>query len=372
MGWNWQQADWPHFTHDSEALRDLEAAFQHRSGVLQGALKHLSEDDRSQLTIDLISEEAVKTSEIEGALLNRDSVQSSISRQFGFRSDTRRVPPAEQGVADMMVDLYRTFDQRLTHKRLYEWHTMLMNGQRGIATGAYRKHEEPMRILSGPIHNPRIHYEAPPSARIKAEMADYVAWFNETDPSGEHPLPPLTRTGVAHLYFECIHPFEDGNGRIGRAIAEKALSQALGRPTLVALSQEIDANKKRYYQALEDNNKDLEITDWLTSFAETILSAQERSQRLVEFLIEKTKLYDRLRGMLNDRQSKALERMFREGPDGFTGGLSAENYITITKTSRATATRDLQDLVAKQGLIRTGERRHTRYWLNIASNTGEP
>ncbi len=366
MTWNWQQADWPEFTYDAEALKELEAAFLHQSGILLGALKHMSDDDKDQLTVDLISEEAIKTSEIEGEFLNRDSVQSSIRRQFGLQSDNRQIPPAEQGVAEMMVDLYRTFDKRLTHKSLHGWHAMLMSGRRDIqAIGKYRTHKEPMQIVSGAVHEPTIHFEAPPSERVKDEMDRYIGWFNDTAPKGKQELPPLTRTGIAHFYFECIHPFEDGNGRIGRTIAEKSLSQALGRPTLIALSQEIDSDKKTYYQALERNNRQLAITDWLVTFGQTILNAQTRSQRLIEFLIDKTKLYDRLRDQLNERQEKALARMFREGPDGFTGGLSAENYIAITKTSRATATRDLQDLVDKGALTRTGERRHTRYWLNL-------
>ncbi len=185
----------------------------------------------------------------------------------------------------------------------------------------------------------KIHFEAPPANRMRREMNAFIRWFNDTTPGGKEFLPALTRSGIAHLYFVSIHPFEDGNGRIGRAIAEKALSQALGQPTLIALSQTIEAGKKSYYKHLELNNQNTEITDWLVYFANIVLKAQSYTQRLIEFLIEKTKLFEKVREQFNQRQEKVLERMFREGLKGFQGGLSAENYIRITKASRATATR---------------------------------
>lgn len=160
---------------------------------------------------------------------------------------------------------------------------------------------------------------------------------------------------------------EDGNGRIGRAIAEKALAQCLGQPTLIAIAHMIERNKKAYYSALEQANKNNEITAWLIYFADTVLSAQSYTQVRLEFLIDKAKLFDRLRGQLNVRQEKVLSRMFREGPEGFIGGLNAEKYLSITGTTRPTATRDLQDLVIKGALTKTGEHKHTRYHLNIES-----
>jgi Fic family protein len=175
----------------------------------------------------------------------------------------------------------------------------------------------------------------------------------------------ITRAGIAHFYFVTIHPFEDGNGRIGRALAEKALSQALRQPTLIALSQTIEKNKKSYYEALHRQSRDNEVTPWLVYFADTVLQAQDTTQRMIDFLIQKTKLYDRVKSRLNERQEKALSRIFREGVEGLKGGLSAENYISITGAARATATRDLQDLVDKGVLIRTGALKSTRYHLNI-------
>jgi Fic family protein len=196
-------------------------------------------------------------------------------------------------------------------------------------------------------------------------MQRFIAWFNSTRPGNAEPLPALTRAGIAHLYFECIHPFEDGNGRIGRALAEKSLAQSLGQPTLTALAATILARRRSYYEALEAANKQNEITAWLAWFAGVAMEGQRRTTALVEFLIDKTKLLDRLRGQLNQRQEKALLRMLREGPDGFVGGLSAGKYTTITGASPATATRDLVELVAMRALIRTGERKHTRYQLAI-------
>ena len=178
----------------------------------------------------------------------------------------------------------------------------------------------------------------------------------------------MLRAGIAHLYFVSIHPFEDGNGRIGRALAEKALAQCLGQPTLIAIAYTIERNKKAYYTALEQANSRNEITPWLTYFATLVLDAQRYTATWIEFLINKAKLYDRLRGQLNPRQEKVLTGLFREGPEGFIGGLSAEKYIGITGAPRATATRDLQDLVGKGALLRCGERKYTRYLFNLEAN----
>jgi len=364
--WNWQQDDWPNFRFDRSALEEREAKFMFHGGLLLGALLHIRDDDKTALTIELISDEALKTSEIEGEYLNRESVQSSLRRNFGLATDARRIAPAEQGIADMMMDLYRSFAEPLTHETMFRWHGMLTSGRRDLKNiGAYRTGDEPMEIVSGPIGNPTIHFEAPPSAAIENEMEGFLNWFNDTAPDGKTTLPALTRAGIAHLYFVTIHPFEDGNGRIARALAEKALSQALGEPTLIALSQTIQENKKFYYEALHRSSTDNEITAWLVYFADSVLQAQDTKQCSIDFLIQKTKLYDTVKGRLNERQEKALARMFREGPDGFKGGLSAENYISITGAARATATRDLQDLVEKGVLMRTGALKSTRYHLKI-------
>jgi Fic family protein len=366
MGWNWEQPSWPDFTYDSSMLAAQEQQFLLRSGEFIGAFRHVGRDDQDALKIELISDEALKTSEIEGEILNRDSVQSSLRKHFGLPASARPSPPAERGIAEMMADLYESFGDPLTHDVMFTWHKMLMSGDRDIQTvGRYRTHAEPMQVVSNRLHDPEVHFEAPPSSTMNEEMGAFVTWFNDTSPGSRCPLPALTRAGIAHLYFVSIHPFEDGNGRIGRALAEKSLAQNLGQPTLIALAYTIERARKAYYAALQRNSRDIEITDWLVWFAETILEAQRNTILRVDFYIAKAKLYEKLRGQLNKRQEKVLARMFREGIDGFMGGLSAENYIRITKTSRATATRDLQELVARGALTKTGELRHTRYRLKL-------
>ena len=373
MTWNWRQPGWPNFSWDAVRRRKADEHFLIGTGVFAGTVKHLSASDQEQLTVEAISMEAVTTSEIEGEILDRTSVQSSIRRQFGLATDSRRVPAAEQGISEMMVDLYRSFGEPLSEDMLFSWHRLLFRDRGGLRdVGCYRTGHEAMEVVSGPIHAPRVHFEAPPSSRVPEEMARFVTWFNRTAPAGSKPLPALTRAGIAHLYFESIHPFEDGNGRIGRAIAEKALAQSFGQPTLIALAATILSRRKAYYAALEAANKGNEVTAWLSWFAGIVIEAQRRTTARVEFLIEKTRLLDRLRGQLNPRQEKALVRLLREGPEGVKGGLSAGNYVTITGASPASATRDLADLVDKGALFRVSERRHARYHIAIPMRRVSP
>lgn len=364
MRWNWQRPDWPNFEWNESRLTKAEARFLVGGGQFRGTITHLAAEDRDQIVVEAMSDEAVTTSEIEGELLNRDSVQSSIRRQLGLASDHRRVQPAEQGISEMMVDLFRHHAKPLTERTLLSWHKMIMNGRTDLEDiGRYRTHAEPMQVVSGAVHDPEIHFEAPPSVKVPKEMQRFLAWFNDTAPNGSSPLPALTRAGIAHLYFESIHPFEDGNGRIGRGVSEKALAQGLGQASLTALAATMLAHRKTYYDALEAANKDNEITRWLAWFAGIGLEAQERTLAHVEFVLNKAKLLDRFRAELNPRQLRVLLRVLREGPEGFKGGLSAGNYVTISRTSPATATRDLADMVDRGALGRTGEKRHARYHL---------
>jgi len=366
MAWNWQISGWPDFRYDAAVLAPFEQRFLLSSGEILGAFHHVSPSERDQLRIDLLSEEAMKTSAIEGEMLDRQSVQSSLRRQLGLSPDSYPTKPREQGVAEMMVDVYSTYAEPLTHETLFRWHGMLLSHDRRLeAIGAYRQHEDAMQIVSGRLDRPVVHFEAPPSAQVPDEMDRYVDWFNVTAPGAEMPLPPLTRAALSHLYFESIHPFEDGNGRLGRALAEKSLAQNTGQPSLIALAYSIERERKAYYDQLERHQKTLDVTPWLEWFAKSVLTAQQVTLDRVGFFIAKARFYDRHRTQLNARQAKAIERMFREGPDGFKGGLSAENYLSITGTSRATATRDLQDLVEMGAVTRTGERRYTRYWLTL-------
>jgi Fic family protein len=366
MGWNWEQPNWPNFTWDKDRLESAEHRFLLDSGIFLGTVKHLDGKERDQLMIESMSSEALTTSEIEGEILDRASVQSSIRRQLGLGTDTHRVPPAEQGIAELMVSLYRTYAEPLSDETLFAWHGMLLNGRQDLRdVGRYRTQSEPMQVISGNIHEPKVHFEAPPHWRLPEEMARFIDWFNRTAPKGPTPLPVLTRAGIAHLYFVSVHPFEDGNGRIGRAISEKALAQSAGQPTFTTLSSTILTKRKEYYEALEAASRKNEITRWLCWFADIADEAQQRTIAQIDFLIAKTRLFDRLHGQLNSRQERALLRMFREGPDGFKGGLSAGNYMRITDTTTATATRDLADLVDKGALIRAGEHRYARYNLNV-------
>ena len=369
MTWSWEKPGWPEFIYDSKALVPLEQQFLLQSGEFIGACKHIGPGEQETLKIELISEEAVKTSEIEGEILNRDSVQSSLRHQLGLGAEAPHVKPAERGIAKMMVDLYRSFADPLKDKTMFDWHAMLLAGDKEIKViGGYRTHADAMQVVSGPIQKRIVHFEAPPSARVPEEMKRFITWFNDTAPGGKTPLPALTRAALVHLHFVCIHPFEDGNGRIGRALAEKSLAQNLGQPSLIALAYTLERKRKDYYAALECNNKDLEINGWMKYFASTVLEAQNNTIRRVDFYVAKAKFYENFRDELNERQAKVIDRMFKEGIDGFKGGLSADNYISISKTSRATATRDLQDLVEKGALTKTGELRHTRYHLKIATS----
>ena len=372
MPWNWTLPDWPDFRYDAFALEPFEQKFLLSSGEIVGAVHHVSQPDREQLRIELLSEEAVQTSAIEGEILDRLSVQSSLRRHMGLDPDGTPAKPREQGVAEMMVDLYSSFADPLDHETLFRWHRMLLSHDRRLeAIGEYRRHTEAMQIVSDHLDRPTIHFEAPPSGQVMPEMEHHVDWFNKTGPGGATPLSALTRAGLSHLYFESIHPFEDGNGRLGRALAEKSLAQNIGQPSLIALAFTIEKERKAYYEQLEFHQKTLDVTEWLVWFAGIVLTAQQVTLDRVGFFISKAHFYNRHRDQLNDRQAKAITRMFREGPAGFKGGLSAENYLKITGTSRATTTRDLQDLVEKGALKRTGERRHTRYWLNLGEGKAE-
>ena len=364
--WNWQQPEWPYFEYDKSELKAIENQFLHQSGFFLGAYKHISATDKKNFIIDIISDEAFKTSEIEGEHLNRDSIQASIRRYFGLLVDHRKIPPAEHGIAEMMIDVYENFESDINHEMLFSWNKMLTNGRRDLQDiGRYRTHPEPMQIISGTLNKPKIHFEAPPSLKVPDEMEKFIQWFNQTAPNGASPLSTLSRASMAHWYFVSIHPFEDGNGRIARALAVKALSQNINQPILIALSHIIQNNKKEYYSALATNNTSNDISQYLCYFSNTIMAAQNYTQKVIDFIIEKGKLYARMRDQLNTRQEKILTKMFSDGIDKLEKGINTDLYLKITSTSRATAIRDLNDLVEKQILIRSGDHKSTRYRLNL-------
>lgn len=216
MPWNWTQSDWPIFRYDSAAIEPLERRFLLSSGEILGAVRHVAGEERDRLRIELLSEEAMRTSAIEGEVLDRSSVQSSLRRQFGLTADSVPSKPREQGIAEMMFDVYSNYAEPLSHDTLCRWHGMLLSHDRGLETiGAYRRHDDAMQIVSGRIDRPKVHFEAPPSTQVPDEMDAVITWFNHTTPEGSTPLPALTRAALGHLWFESIHPFEDGNGRLG-------------------------------------------------------------------------------------------------------------------------------------------------------------
>ena len=368
MTWNWQQDAWPEFTWDQRKLARAEALFTEGAGVVIGLSRRLSADERANLSIELMSHEAVDTSAIEGEPLDRDSVQSSIRKHLGLEGDHRRASPAEAGIAQMMVDLYQQAPAPLTEATLFDWHKLITNGRTDLKDiGRYRTHADPMQIVSGPLHAPKVHFEAPPSAEVRSQMARFWDWLERSAPQGPTPLPAITRAGIAHLWFESIHPFEDGNGRVGRAISEKVLAQGLASPAITGMASTLLKHRKTYYAELERAHRELEITDWLTWFAAKTLESQQLTLAQVEFILEKARLLDRVRDKVNLRQEKALLRLFAAGPDGFIGGMSAANYMRITDAPPATATRDLAALVGLGALRRTGENKATRYRLNVAA-----
>ncbi len=365
--WNWKHKNWANFTYDKDKLEGLELELASLTGIIVGILKSFDKYGNERFLVDLMSDEALKTSEIEGELLNRDSVQSSIQKNLGFKvaeSSVRKVTPAEYGIAEMMVDLYKNFDTKLTDESLFEWHKMLTNGRRDLTNiGCYRTHKEPMQIVSGSFNRPNVHYEAPPSSEMQKEMSSFINWFNENHFDNSTKLTPIVKAGITHFYFVTIHPFEDGNGRIARALTEKSLGLSLGKPSYTSLSKTINENKKIYYATLEDHNTTLDLTDWLVYFGNLLIQSHKNTIELLEFTIAKTHFFDKYKSVLNERQIKVIQRVFKEGNKGFDGGLSAKNYKTISGTSDATTTRDLKDLVDKGIFTKTGQLKGTRYFM---------
>ena len=360
MSWNWQKKQWPQFIFDRSQLEPLEREYARLIGTVTGSMKHLPRKDKDQIVVQVLSTEGVKTAEIEGELLDRESVQASIRRRLGIDAVARHVQPAEAGMAEVMVAVYREYASPLSTRELERWNAAVLSGRTDLERiGAYRTHADRMVIASGTPGNLTVHFEAPPSKDVPRLMDDFIRWFNDSLLT----VAPLTRAGIAHLYSVCIHPFEDGNGRMARALAEKALSQSIDAPALSGLSRQIVATKSLYYDALARNNEDLDITDWLIYFGKTLIAAKEFVLASVERTLQKASIFAQYGSELNDRQTKALDRLFEAEPEGFIGGMSAGKYVVITKAPRATATRDLQKLVALGILRKTGERRYARYWL---------
>ena len=272
-----------------------------------------------------------------------------------------------------MIAVRQTYTSPLTKKELFAWHTMLFSDihfNKDLEIGQWRTPKEPMHIVSGAAGHERVHYVAPPSEQMDSEMKQFIAWFNETDPTRSKQskqkqtiLPGPVRAAIAHLYFECIHPFDDGNGRIGRALVEKALAQELQKPVLFSLSTMIHKHKKEYYDQLSAaSSGDLDITEWIEYFVKTIYAAVLDSQEAIKEEVRQAFFWKQHGDALNERQKKVIARMFKEGKEGFKGGLSAQKYMKIAHCSKSTATRDLAELLHLGCIYQLpGSGRSTRY-----------
>lgn len=367
MTYNWQQADWPDFRFDLSPVEDSLLAIASHAGKVSGLLAGLPPGLETEAVLDLMIAEAIESSAIEGEVLQRPDVVSSIRNHLGLnhRPEPVRNPVAD-GAGELMTAVRRSFAEPLGAETLLGWHQVLMRGASGIRTGAWRSGGDPMQVVSGLMHRPTVHFEAPPSTAVPGEMARFIAWFNDSSPGGRAALKhAAVRSAIAHLYFESIHPFEDGNGRIGRAISEKALSQGLGHPVPISLSRSIVAKRNAYYDALESAQRSNEITGWLVYFVETVCQAFLESEQQIAFVVGKARFLDLHRDSLNERQFKVIHRMLDAGPAGFTGDMTARKYIALTRASKATATRDLQDLAAKGVLLPAGAGRSARYRLDL-------
>ncbi|MEO6327424.1 MAG: Fic family protein [Ginsengibacter sp.] len=364
--YNWQQPDWVNFQYELAEVEEMLFAFAEETGHISGVLKALPRPIQNEAIIDMMVAEAIKTSEIEGEHLSRRDVMSSIRNNLGLNKTPDLVKDKmSQGAGELMVNVRQSFAEPLTEQKLFAWHKMLFKQSRKKNVGVWRTHKEAMQVISGAIGKEKIHFEAPPSSRVQTEMKKYIHWFNETAPGGRGAIKKApVRSAIAHLYFESIHPFEDGNGRIGRAIAEKALSQTLGRPVLLSLSRTIEADKNAYYKALQQAQRSNDVTGWIIYFVKLALDAQRQANLLINHILKKSQFFDHYKDVLNERQLKVIRRIFDAGPDGFEGGMNANKYASITKTSKATATRDLQYLLEQKALVMKGGGRSTHYFLN--------
>ena len=367
MQYNLQQTDWPNFRYDLTQLSPQLSLFSEKVGKIKGLLEGLSAEIQLATIVDAMVAEAINTSSIEGEFLSRMDVMSSIKNNLGLYPNNLSIRDQRaKGIGQMIVHIRATYHAPLSTNYLFELHQMLMLGNTTINIGTWRSSLEPMRVVSGTIGKEIIHYEAPPSQKVPYEMERFIYWFNETISSQKNAIHEIPIwSAVVHLYFESIHPFEDGNGRIGRALSEKAIYQGIGSPIPISLSTIIESDKQAYYRSLQEAQRSNEITTWLHYFVDVILKAQEASEREILFTLKKTKFFDRIKKHINARQEKVLRKMLAAGPNGFQGGMNAKKYRSITKISKATATRDLQGLVALGVFISVGGGRSVRYQLMI-------
>lgn len=366
------QSGWPTFRWDSEVLSPVLARVRHKQGRLLGKMEAFGFDLRTEASITVLTSDVVKSSAIEGELLDADQVRSSIARRLGV--DVAGLPHASrgvEGVVEMMLDATQNFSSELTKERLFAWHSALFptgrSGMSRIAVGQWRPAEAgAMQVVSGPLGREKVHFEAPEAERLEAEMTAFIEWFN-TNPT----IDGVLKAAIAHLWFVTIHPFEDGNGRIARAIADMSLARADGtKERFYSMSAQIEAERKEYYNTLEMTQRgDLDITRWLRWFLECLERAVDQADETLIGVLNKARLWQRINTRpVNERQRVVINRML----DGFQGFLNTSKYAKLAKCSSDTALRDIQDLLERGILIRNpGGGRSTSYRLAEPENIVE-
>lgn len=342
-------------------------------GVVEGKAVAVGLASSSEVTLGALSDEVIATAEIEGQHLPLDAVRSSVMRRLGLATSgpmNRQV----EGLVDVLHDATTAFEDPLTSDRLCRWQAALFpggtSGIRRIVVGRYRVHEDPMQIVSGLPGREVVHYEAPPSRELEKHMARFLDWFESTRPhANKHvPMDGVTRAAIAHLWFKSVHPFEDGNGRVGRAIVDLALAQHLHQPVrLFSLSRQLLASRSAYYDALNRPQRGgCDITNWVLWFVSQWAAATETASSVIDQALVKKRFWEQPSASgLFERQRKVLQRLLDAGDGGFLGGLNAEKYIKMTGVSKPTATRDLTQM-ASAGLLRSdGAGKATRYVIAV-------
>lgn len=369
----WEARDWPAWRYDLARLAEPMAEASRAQGLLMGRLADVGMALRDEASLAALTEDVLKTSEIEGEHLSVASVRSSIARRLGV--DIGALAPVDrhvEGVVEMVIDATANSAAPLTLERLFGWHAALFptgySGLSRIAVGAWRDDASgPMQVVSGPVGRQRVHYEAPPAHRLEAQTQRFLAWVNAPSPSSAHVQePPLIRAGLGHLWFVTLHPFDDGNGRVARAIGDLLLARADGSPQrFYSLSAQIQRERKAYYEILERTQKQsMDVTEWLAWFLATLRRAVDQAQLTLDAVLVKARFWQRWAASpFNERQAKLLNRLL----DGFDGKLNSGKWAAIAKCSSDTALRDINDLVAR-GVLRKAEGggRSTNYALNDA------
>lgn len=361
--WIWQYAEWPHFCWNNDSIIAPLARVREKQGRLLGLMDGLGFDVQSASSLEVMTEDVLRNSEIEGLLLNADNVRSSVARHLGL--DLGGLSHSDhytEGVVQVMMDAVQQADTPLTEQRLFNWHAALFptgrSGATPITVATWRTGEEPMLVVSGAMGKEKIHYEAPPSDDVPRQMHQFIQWFN-TEPTAD----PVIKAAIAHLWFVNIHPFDDGNGRLTRTLTDMLLARADESPQrFYSMSAAILRDRNNYYNLLEYMGKHgLDITQWLLWFLQTMENAIDTAVEKTQRVIRKSLFWQKHRTVaLNERQIEVINRLW----DGFEGKLNTSKWAKMTKTSTATALRDIQYLVDKGILCRTEEGgRSTNYKL---------